>query len=412
MVTPRRLTAVLALLVVLGTSTVQLVHASSPYCDPYGDPNVYKACVALRASQQQQAQNAANLRQVESEEANTEQAIIDLENLIAHLQDEIVAQQGAIAQTQAKIDALNKQIAALEADIAKRQAYIDQREKLLARRVRAMDMHGQIDYLELIVTATSFTDLLDRIATMQEIIRSDHALLEDLRAERAKVQAERDQLAQQRDALNGLLSAQQAQEEQLAAYQAQEQEALDYEHQHQAELQALQAKLQAAQAAINAQVQQDQQNYAAAAAAAGGGSGRFSWPVRGSYYISQGFGCTDYDLEPYDASCPPQAHYFHAGIDIVEGYGSPIYAADTGIVSLGWDQYGYGQYIVLTHGNGYSTLYGHLSQYEVSDGQTVSRGQLIGLEGSTGNSSGPHLHFGVMLNGSWVNPCAYLVPSC
>ncbi len=405
-----RIVAVLTMLCVFGGGSIQLARADSLYCDPYGDPNVYKACLALQASQRQQSQNQASLRQVESEEANTEQAIIDLENLIAHLQDEIQAQEGAIAKTQAAIDALNKKIAALEADIARRQAYIDQREKLLARRVRAMDMHGSIDYLELIVTATSFTDLLDRIATMQEIIRSDHALIEELRQERAKVQAERDDLAKQRDALAGLLAEQQAQQEQLAATQAQEQEALAYEQQHQAELQALQAKLQAAQAAINAQVVQDQQSYAAAAAAAGGGSGRFSWPERGNFYISQGFGCTDYPLEPYDPNCPQK--HFHAGIDIAGPYGASIYAADTGIVSLGYDQYGYGNYIVLTHGNGYSTLYGHLSGFNVSDGQTVQRGEVIGFEGSTGNSSGPHLHFGVMLNGSWVNPCAYLVPSC
>jgi murein DD-endopeptidase MepM/ murein hydrolase activator NlpD len=405
-----RLSASLTLLAVLCASSVQLVHASSPYCDPYGDPNVYKACLALQASQRQQAQNEHNLQQVQAEQANTEQAIIDLENLIVSLTAQIATQKAAIAQTQARIDALNQQIAAKEADIARRQAYIDQREQLLARRVRAIDMQGQVDYLELIVTASSFTDLLDRVALVSEIVRSDHALIDELRQERAAVQAERDQLALQRDAQAALLQTQQGQENQLAATQADQQQALAWEQEHQVQLQALQAQLQAAQAAINAQVQQDQQNYAAAAAAAGGGSGRFSWPERASFYISQPFGCTDYPLEPYDPNCPQK--HFHAGIDIAGPDGTNIYAADTGIVSLGYDQYGYGNYIVLTHGNGYSTLYGHLSGFNVSDGQTVQRGDVIGFEGSTGNSSGPHLHFGVMLNGSWVNPCAYLIPSC
>ena len=389
------------------------VRADSPYCDPFGDPNVYKACLALQASQRQQAQNQAELARVESEVASTEQAIVDLQNLIAQLQAQIQAQQEAIAATQAKITVLNNKIAALEAEIAREQAYIDQREKLLARRVRAMDMHGQVDYLQLIVTATSFTDLVDRIVTMQEIVRSDHNLIEELRVARAKVQAERDQLAGQRDQLNALLNQQQQQQAALDATEAQQQQALAYEHEHEAELQAYQAKLQAQQAQLNAEVQQDQSNYAAAAAAAGGGSGRFNWPERqGTFEITQGFGCTDYDLEPYDSSCPPQAHYFHYGIDIAGPDGANIYAADTGIVSLYYDNYGYGLHIVITHGNGWSTLYGHLSQFDVSDGQTVTRGQVIAQEGSTGNSSGPHLHFGVMLNGSWVNPCDYLVPSC
>jgi murein DD-endopeptidase MepM/ murein hydrolase activator NlpD len=399
------------MLSILATSGAQLARAdNSPYCDPYGDPSVYKACIALQQSQRQQSQNQANLKQVEAEQADTEQAIIDLENLIAHLQDQINALEGQIAQSKAAIDALNKQIAALEADIARRQAYIAQREQLLARRVRAEDMYGQINYLELIVTSTSFTDLIDRIVTVQEIVKSDHALIEDLRVQRAAVQHERDQLAQQRDQLNSVLDQLQAQEDQRAADEADKQAALAYEQQHQAELQALQAKLEAAQAAINAQVVADQQAYAAAAAAAGGGSGQFSWPERGNFYISQGFGCTDYPLEPYDPDCPQK--HFHAGIDIAGPYGADIYAADTGIVSLGYDEYGYGNYIVITHGNGWSTLYGHLSGYNVSDGATVARGSVIGFEGSTGNSSGPHLHFGVMLNGSWVNPCAYLIPSC
>jgi len=399
------------MLVVLTTGSAQVVQASnSPYCDPYGDQSVYKACLQLQASQRQQRQNEANLRQVESEQAYTEQAIVDLQNLIASLNAQIADEQAAIAQTQAAIAALNKKIAALEADIARRQAHIDEREKLLAARVRAQDMYGQVSWLQIIVTSSNFTDLIDRVVTVQEIVKGDHALIVELRVERAAVQKERDDVAAKRDQLTALLGQQQEQEDTLNAEQAQKQEALAYERAHEAELLALQAKLEAAQQAINAQVIQDQQNYAAAAAAAGGGSGQFSWPERGNYYISQGFGCTDYPLEPYDPSCPQK--HFHAGIDIAGPFGASIYAADTGIVSLGYDQYGYGNYIVLTHGNGYSSLYGHLSGYNVSDGQTVARGQVIAFEGSTGNSSGPHLHFGVMLNGSWVNPCAYLIPSC
>jgi murein DD-endopeptidase MepM/ murein hydrolase activator NlpD len=407
-----RIAAVLTALIAATGFSLGPVHADSPYCDPYGDPQVYKDCLALQASQQKQAQNQAELNRVMGEEASTIQAIVDLENLIADLRVQIDHQEQLVAQTKAQVDALNTKIAALEAEIAREQAYIDQREQLLARRMRAIDMHGQIDYLEVIVTSTSFTDLLDRIVAMQQIVSSDHSLIEELRTAKAKVEGERNQLALQRDEMAALLAQQQQQEQDLANTQAQQQQALDYEHQHQADLEAYQQQLQAAQAAINAQVQQDQQNYAAAAAAAGGGSGQFSWPVRGYYTIAQGFGCTDYSAEPYDQSCPPEAHYFHAGIDIDQPCCQDIYAADTGVVSTGWDPYGYGNYIVMTHGNGWSTLYGHLSQFVAYNGETVGRGQLIGIEGSTGNSSGPHLHFGVMLNGSWVNPCAYLYPGC
>jgi len=117
------------------------------------------------------------------------------------------------------------------------------------------------------------------------------------------------------------------------------------------------------------------------------GSGALCWPVSG--YISQYFGG-------------------HTGIDIAGSIGSSVLAAAGGTVSFaGWDG-GYGKCIVINHGNGLSTRYAHLSSIQVSDGQSVSRGQTIGLRGSTGNSTGPHLHFEVLSGGSFVNPLNYL----
>src|SRR5581483_10295862 len=124
--------------------------------------------------------------------------------------------------------------------------------------------------------------------------------------------------------------------------------------------------------------------------------------------ITQGFGCTDYWAEPPGDGC---AH-FHSGIDIAGNYGQDIFAADSGVVNTYSSSYGYGNYIVITHGNGYSTLYGHMSGFNVGSGAVVHRGDVIGFEGSTGNSSGPHLHFEVRVNGTPVNPCGYLDPGC
>ena len=83
-------------------------------------------------------------------------------------------------------------------------------------------------------------------------------------------------------------------------------------------------------------------------------------------------------------------------------------AADNGVATIHSTGYGYGNFVVLTHGNGYSTLYGHLSAFNVRNGQLVVRGQVIAYEGSTGNSTGPHLHFEILYNGNYTNPCAYL----
>jgi len=101
--------------------------------------------------------------------------------------------------------------------------------------------------------------------------------------------------------------------------------------------------------------------------------------------------------------------YGHPGVDIALGEGTTVYAADTGTVTYaGWNIYGYGNLIVINHGNGYETFYGHLSGFNVVPGQIVTKGQVIGSSGNTGNSSGPHLHFEIRINGNRDDPCWYI----
>lgn len=133
---------------------------------------------------------------------------------------------------------------------------------------------------------------------------------------------------------------------------------------------------------------------------------RFIWPEPQAQ-ISQGFGPSQLVLEPPYGSYP----HFHTGIDLVEPFGSPVYAADDGIVALvGSSTTGYGNYVVIAHSGGLDTLYGHLSAALVKVGQTVVQGQPVGLEGSTGNSTGAHLHFELRVNQRPVDPTLYLPP--
>jgi murein DD-endopeptidase MepM/ murein hydrolase activator NlpD len=133
---------------------------------------------------------------------------------------------------------------------------------------------------------------------------------------------------------------------------------------------------------------------------------RFIWPEPSSQ-ISQPFGPTTYWFEPPYGSYP----HFHTGIDMVEPFGSPVYAADDGVVALvGSSSSGYGNYVVIAHAGGFDTLYGHLSAALVKPGQTVTQGTPVGLEGSTGNSTGPHLHFELRIGGRPIDPTPYLPP--
>jgi len=128
---------------------------------------------------------------------------------------------------------------------------------------------------------------------------------------------------------------------------------------------------------------------------------RFQLPFSGPVAVTQPFGPTPYLAEPPYAGYP----HFHIGIDFALPMGTEIVAASAGqVVQAGWDTTGFGNRVVLDHGHGVRTLYGHLDQVDVMDGDTVQAGQRIGLSGTSGNSSGPHLHFGVMADGVWVDP--------
>jgi len=133
---------------------------------------------------------------------------------------------------------------------------------------------------------------------------------------------------------------------------------------------------------------------------------RFIWPEPNAQ-ISQPFGPTTYWFEPPFGSYP----HFHTDIDLVEPFGSPIYAADDGVVALvGNSASGYGNYVVLAHSGGFDTLYGHLSTSLVKVGQVVTQGTVIGLEVSTGNSTGAHLHFELRVGQRPIDPTPYLPP--
>ena len=141
---------------------------------------------------------------------------------------------------------------------------------------------------------------------------------------------------------------------------------------------------------------------------AGGGTGRFGWPlvIHGRPPISQRFGCTDLAGEPYNGDCPSKR--WHTGLDLAQPEGTPVFAADAGVVRTFRTGQGYGNYALVIHGNGYATLYGHLRDFAVPDGAVVKRGDPIGFIGSTGFSTGPHLHFEVRYETSYLDPCAEL----
>jgi len=288
-------------------------------------------------------------------------------------------------------------------------------------RVRDMEENGLISYLEIIFDSTSFSDLLARIDFIGDIMRADRKLYDDL-------QVLRNETEDAKVALEEIKVELEEEKEQLEVLEAelyvQLEEAQNLILQLEAELEAesllrdeIAAEEQRVQREINAAVEQlrrqeeaerqrrlrEQQNRANNAASSGnnsansGGSGnpgRLLWPVPGGRIVSR-FGV-------------PRGDRFHSGLDIGAAHGANIVASESGTVIASRYGPGLGYYVTIAHGNGLQTLYGHNSSNAVNVGDTVSRGQVVGYVGSSGNATTPHVHFEVFVNGVRVNPERWL----
>ncbi len=381
------------------------------YCYPGDPPDVYQACVAYNNGIGQQVTNEQQLENIQAKITDTQARINAIYALISNLNNQIAAQKELIAKTQAAIDELDRKIRFTEASLTRLHAQMSVRDELLNQRLRYVDDHGSVNYVELVLTANTFNDLMNRMIGAQQVAASDRKLLGELAVERAQFDQTSADLTIQRTQVVALLQQLQATEADLEKNVNTQKAAMAAAFQLEAQLAKQYLQVQAQRAAIDAQVAQLQLQYEAAAQKAGGGTGQFEWPepACGFSCISQGYGCVTFYLEVYDPSCP-YPHRKHTGIDIAAAYHSPIVAADTGVIYFYPGSIGYGNMILMIHGNGYSTVYGHLAGYAggLSSGQIVARGDLIGYEGSTGWSTGPHLHFEIRVNNDPRDPCIWL----
>lgn len=269
--------------------------------------------------------------------------------------------------------------------------------KRFARRVALAYMEGPVGYLDVLLGARDVSDFLDREYYLSLISRRDASILSELRAARQAVAMERQRLLERREELeaahreNSVLVAQ---VQQQAAERAELLRAIAQERALQEQrLQELEEDSAEVQRALEEELRR-RLAYPRRYAALPRWTGRLARPAAGP--IVSGFGYRLHPLLGY--------RRLHTGLDIAAPSGAPVYAAESGEVFFASWRGGYGQCIILLHGGGMSTLYGHLSRLYVRPGQVVRRGQVIGAVGSTGLSTGPHLHFEVRRNGVPVNP--------
>ena len=329
--------------------------------------------------------------------AELTQQASDVEATRAALQSEIDLTKEEISTVEAYIDRLQEQIDVKTTELKAAEDALEQKEEEFALTVRTTYEQGDSSYLEVLLNSSSFSDLLSRM----EIIT---AIMEDNKKIVAEYTAAKEDIAQKKQELQDTQDDQKEYQENLS-YKVDELAASE------AEQAALQESIEAYKAESEAEYDrisnemQDVSNQIAAlsaqSAAAGGVpySGTFVWPTPSCTTTSSVYG---YRVHPIYGTVK-----FHAGEDIPASYGAEILAAASGTVTTaGWVS-GYGNYTVIDHGGGTMTAYGHQSSILVSVGQHVEQGQVIGYVGSTGNSTGPHLHFEVYQNGSTVDPKSF-----
>ena len=368
------------------------------------------ANVATALSVQEQLRDSLN--QNEQEQQQLSAAVAHNQQQLEKLDKEIADRDAKIAATQARVNSERQQMALLA------RALYFQPDTLLARLLKAGNLRNMLQQ------AGALTAAANRGQDLQNALKRD---LAQLRQDQEKEQADRQQQAQ----LTGIQSAALLQLQQLQTDQIKLSQALAGDISlSRGELGKLGSQ-DAALAARIADALQAEENQIIAAAeqavwnqvllweelnpAAGGSfpssaghstKYRFIWPNQ-TGVITQGFGPSTLAFEPSFGGFP----HFHTGVDVASPQGTPILAADDGVVALvGSGTTGYGNYVVLAHAGGITTLYGHLITATVKQGDHVMQGQVIGLEGSTGNSTGPHVHFEVRVSGIPVDPLAYLPP--
>ena len=315
------------------------------------------------------------------------------------LDEQIELTQEEIQNTNDQITEYIQLIAKKEVEVTEAQIAEDEQRELYKTRMRAMEENGTISYIAVIFEASSFADLLARIDFVGEVMEFDENLYQQLNEAKEATIAAKNDLEDAKTDQEDLKAELLVREDELNE-QVNEASALLIEIESNLDtFTALYEEAEAEEAAVQEQINQMVAELERQEAGSVAGTGSFIWPTPSCYIVTSEFGMR---LHP-----KYNVYKMHNGIDIGASYGSKVLAADSGTVLTSKHLSGYGDCIIISHGNGTTTLYAHLSSRKVSAGDTVTQGDLIGLIGNSGVSTGPHLHFEISVNGSRVNPLNY-----
>ncbi len=407
----------------------------------------------LRASAASSSEIRKQINSLQEDRKDIKNQITELQTQYEATSDEIadiVARKNVIDQEigllHAEIININEQISAYSVLIADQQEELDAAEARFDQlnadcktRIQAMEEEGTVSYWEVIFKANSFSDLLDRLNMVEEITSSDTRRLQELSDAAHRVEDAQAELAQEKSELEGTRAELDSTQKELDAKREEADNLIVELIAKGEELKQQQVDLEAEDEALLAEIALKEQEYNEAKLAEwlaymatyvppttvapsipisdpnGGNSSNSgssgssnsgvtvgsSWLVPCSYkMISSPFG--------FRQSPTTGASTYHQGVDLAANAGTPIVASRGGTVTIASYSNSAGYYVSINHGDGFSSIYMHMTNYIVSSGQKVNQGQTIGYVGSTGISTGNHLHFGIATGGSYVNPCSYV----
>ncbi len=369
----------------------------------------------IKESEETKKQAEQNRNTLKSGLTDIQALLKSLEGAKSNLQDYITQLDTNLNNLNAKIEDLNTMISEKEADIQVTQAALEKAQEIeeaqysaMKQRIRFMYEKGSGSYMEMLFSSESFTDFLNKAEFINKISEYDRKMLEQYMETKEQIAEAKNTLEQEHQELeeaNAALATEQSavetlissKEEEITVYESDIQNKEAAIAQYKAEIAAQDQLIKDLEAAILAEKKRLLEQNKAAITYDGG---QFAWPAPKYTRISDDYGNRIHPILG--------VQQFHNGVDMAAAGGSPILAAYDGEVVAASYSSTMGNYIMVDHGDGLYTIYMHASSLGVSQGQMVARGEQIATVGSTGRSTGNHLHFSVRLNGSYVSPWNYL----
>ncbi|AOQ22750.1 hypothetical protein MTAT_27870 [Moorella thermoacetica] len=348
----------------------------------------------LQRQQQQLQQNIQEQQKLLQQKNDEGEALLQQ---LQQIEEDIRQKQAQIASLDQQLAAAQGRVQQVAAELQKAEAAQETRMSILRSRLKDIYQVGRVNYLEVLLQSTSLEDFLVRLELLTKIARGDINLIDEIKAEKAKIAAQKAELEAERDHIAQLRRQADNERVQLASRQENQRQLLAQVEQEKKRVAAALDEMEATARQIAAKIRAEQAKSNRKLSPSG--TKGMLWPLPGYTQISSPFGWRIHPLL--------KTNRFHDGVDLPAPAGTEVIAPlDGQVISTGYLG-GYGNHIVIDHGGGLSTMYAHLSAILVQNGQEVKKGQVIGRVGSTGWSTGPHLHFMVLLQGEPTNPMNY-----